>query len=160
MKKKFFSLLVFLATLLTVLPCFAADEQKAFKTLNDFSGARFSTYSGSIALQMLSPDEQSISIINPAYLAATEGDCPVFHSAAKVRYARGFVKMLSGLTVHQANALRQTLEHDFGHTRYFRLRAGERLIDPATQEHIRQAMTRLGITDLPDFDAYVEEYDW
>lgn len=32
--------------------------------------------------------------------------------------------------------------------------------DPATQEHIRQAMTRLGITDLPDFDAYVEEYDW
>ena len=39
MKKKFFSLLVFLATLLTVLPCFAADEQKAFKTLNDFSGA-------------------------------------------------------------------------------------------------------------------------
>lgn len=114
----------------------------------------------SVALQMLSPDEQSISIINPAYLAATEGDCPVFHSAAKVRYARGFVKMLSGLTVHQANALRQTLEHDFGHTRYFRLRAGERLIDPATQEHIRQAMTRLGITDLPNFDAYVEEYDW
>ena len=53
----------------------------------------------SVALQMLSPDEQSISIINPAYLAATEGDCPVFHSAAKVRYARGFVKMLSGLTV-------------------------------------------------------------
>ena len=50
MKKKFFSLLVFLATLLTVLPCFAADEQKAFKTLNDFSGARFSTYSGSTAV--------------------------------------------------------------------------------------------------------------
>ena len=33
-------------------------------------------------------------------------------------------------------------------------------IDPATQEHIRQAMVRIGITDLPDFDAYVEEYDW
>lgn len=114
----------------------------------------------SVALTMLSPDEQSISIINPAYLAKVEGDCPVFHSAAKVRYARGFVKMLSNLTVAQANALRQTLEHDFGHTRYFRLRAGERLIDPATQEHIRQAMTRIGIADLPDFDAYVEEYDW
>lgn len=114
----------------------------------------------SVALSMLSPDEQVIQIINPVYLASLEGDCPVFHSAAKVRYARGFVKMLSGLTVTQANVLRQTLERDFGHTRYFRLRAGERLIDPATQEHIRQAMTRIGITDLPDFDAYVEDYSW
>ena len=42
----------------------------------------------------------------------------------------------------------------------FRLRAGERLIDPATQEHIRQVMTRIGIAPLPDFDDYVEEYAW
>ena len=114
----------------------------------------------SIALTMVSPDEQSIQVINPAYLSTIEGDCPVFHLAEKVRYARGFVKMLSGLTVTQANLLRQTLERDFGHARYFRLRSGERLIDPATQEHIRQAMVRIGITNLPDFDAYVEEYDW
>ena len=114
----------------------------------------------SIALAMVSPDEQCIQVINPAYLSTIEGDCPVFSSAEKVRYARGFVKMLSGLTVSQANLLRQTLEHDFGHARYFRLRSGERLIDPDTQEHIRQAMVRIGITDLPDFDAYVEEYDW
>ena len=114
----------------------------------------------SIALTMVSPDEQSIQVINPAYLSTIEGDCPVFRSAEKVHYARGFVKMLSGLTVSQANLLRQTLEHDFGHARYFRLRSGERLIDPDTQEHIRQAMVRIGITDLPDFDAYVEEYDW
>ena len=114
----------------------------------------------SVALAMVSPDEQSIQVINPAYLSTIEGDCPVFHSAEKVRYARGFVKMLSGLTVTQANLLRQTLERDFGHARYFRLRSGERLLDPATQEHIRQAMVRIGITDLPDFDAYVEEYDW
>ena len=114
----------------------------------------------SIAMAMVSPDEQCIQVINPAYLSTIEGDCPVFHSAEKVRYARGFVKMLSGLTVTQANLLRQTLERDFGHARYFRLRSGERLIDPATQEHIRQAMVRIGITNLPDFDAYVEEYDW
>ena len=114
----------------------------------------------SIALTMVSPDEQSIQFINPIYLSTIEGDCPVFRSAEKVRYARGFVKMLSGLTVAQANALRQTLEHDFGHARYFRLRAGDRLIDPATQEHIRQAMARIGVTNLPDFDAYVEEYEW
>ena len=113
-----------------------------------------------IALAMVSPDELSIQVINPVYLSTIEGDCPMFRSAGKVRYARGFVRMLSGLTVAQANVLRQTLEHDFGHTRYFRLRAGERLIDPATQEHIRQAMVRIGVTDLPDFDAYVEEYDW
>ena len=114
----------------------------------------------SIAMAMVSPDEQCIQVITPAYLSTIEGACPVFHSSEKVRYARGFVKMLSGLTVTQANLLRQTLEHDFGHARYFRLRSGERLIDPATQEHIRQAMVRIGITELPDFDTYVEEYDW
>ena len=113
-----------------------------------------------IALAMVSPDELSIQVINPVYLSTIEGDCPMFRSAEKLRYARGFVRMLSGLTVSQANVLRQTLEHDFGHTRYFRLRAGERLIDPATQEHIRQAMVQIGVTNLPDFDAYVEEYDW
>ena len=113
-----------------------------------------------IALAMVSPDELSIQVINPVYLSTIEGDCPMFRSAEKVRYARGFVRMLSGLTVAQANVLRQTLEHDFGHTRYFRLRAGERLIDPATQEHIRQAMVQIGVTNLPDFDAYVEDYDW
>lgn len=113
-----------------------------------------------IALAMVSPDELSIQVINPVYLSTIEGDCPMFRSAEKLRYARGFVRMLSELTVSQANVLRQTLEHDFGHTRYFRLRAGERLIAPATQEHIRQAMVQIGVTNLPDFDAYVEEYDW
>jgi hypothetical protein len=113
-----------------------------------------------IALAFVSPDEQSIQVINPAYLSTIEGDCPVFRSAEKVRYARGFVKMLSGLTVKQAHAFRIALESDFGHTRYFRLRAGERLIDPPTQKHIRQVMTRIGIAPLPDFDDYVEEYAW
>ena len=31
-----------------------------------------------VALSLVSLDEQTISVINPAYLAATEGDCPHF----------------------------------------------------------------------------------
>ena len=113
-----------------------------------------------VALSLVSPDEQTIPVINPAYLAATEGDCPVFHSATPVCYARGFVKMLSTLTVTQANALRVRLESHFGHTLYFRLRSGKRLIAPAEQAHIRQVMTELKVHPLPDFDAYVEAYNW
>ena len=113
-----------------------------------------------VALSLVSPDEPTIPVINLAYLAATEGDCPAFHSATPVRYAQGFVKMLSGLTVNQANALRMRLESHFGHTLYFRLRSGKRLINPTEQAHIRQAMTELGINPLPDFDAYVEAYNW
>ena len=113
-----------------------------------------------VALPFATPDMQSISVINPAYLAAAEGDCPAFHSATPVRYAQGFVKMLSGLTVNQANALRMRLESHFGHTLYFRLRSGKRLINPTEQSYIRQAMTELGINPLPDFDAYIEAYNW
>ena len=113
-----------------------------------------------VAVAMMPAEVPTWHIVSPTHLAQVEDECPYYRSAEKVRYARGFVKMLSGLTVKQAHAFRLTLEHDFGHTRYFRLRAGERLIDPATQEHIRQVMTRIGITFLPDFDAYVEEYTW
>ena len=113
-----------------------------------------------VALSLVSPDEPTIPVINPVYLAAIEGDCPLFHSATPVRYAQGFVKMLSTLTVAQANALRIKLESHFGHTLYFRLRSGKRLINPAEQAYIRQAMTELGINPLPDFDNYVEAYNW
>ena len=113
-----------------------------------------------VALSLAAPDMQSISIINPAYLATVEGECPVFHSAIPVRYAQGFVAMLSTLTVAQANALRVKLESHFGHSLYFRLRSGKRLIDPASQAYIRQIMTELGVASLPDFDAYVEAYKW
>lgn len=113
-----------------------------------------------VALPFATPDMRSISVINPAYLATVEGDCPAFRSAVPVRYARGFVKMLSVLTVAQANAFRIKLESHFGHTLYFRLRAGKRLIDSTAQAHIRQVMTELGVNPLPDFDAYVEAYNW
>ena len=113
-----------------------------------------------VALSLVSPDEPTIPVINPVYLAATEGDCPLFHSATPVRYAQGFVKMLSTLTVAQANALRIKLESHFGHTLYFRLRSGKRLINPAEQAYIRQTMTELDINPLPDFDTYVEAYNW
>ena len=63
-----------------------------------------------VALSLVSPEEQTISVINPAYLASVEGDCPLFHSAVPVRYAQGFVKMISTLTVAQANAFRIRLE--------------------------------------------------
>lgn len=113
-----------------------------------------------VALPLATPDVQTISVINPAYIAAAEGNCPAFHSAAPVRYAQGFVKMLSGLTVAQANAFRIRLESHFGHNLYFRLRSGKRLITPTDQAHIRQVMTELGVSPLPDFDAYVEAYNW
>ena len=113
-----------------------------------------------VALTLATPDMQTITIINPAYLASVKGECPVFYSATPVRYAQGFVKMLSTLTVAQANMFRIKLESYFGHTLYFRLRSGKRLIDPAAQAHIHQVMTELGVNPLPDFDAYVEAYNW
>ena len=102
---------------------------------------------------------QSPSSTQPT-LQPQRATAPLFHSATPVRYAQGFVKMLSTLTVAQANALRMRLESHFGHTLYFRLRPGKRLINPTEQAYIRQAMTELSINPLPDFDVYVEAYNW
>ena len=133
---------------------------KTFKLCVNADCSRAAECLRHVALPLAMPDMQFIAIINPTYLATVEGDCPVFHSATPIRYAQGFVKMLSTLTVAQANMFRIKLESHFGHTLYFRLRSGKRLIDPTAQARIRQTMIELGVNPLPDFDAYVEAYNW
>ena len=112
------------------------------------------------ATQMMSAEVQTWSILSPAYLAQTEGDCPHYSSTEKVQYARGFVRMMSALTVKQAHVVKDSIVATFGMNMYYRMRRGERLITPTEQEAIYQLLAQQGITTRPEFDAYVEDYLW
>ena len=112
------------------------------------------------ATQMIPADVMKWSILSPAYLAQTEGECPHYRTAEKVRYARGFVRMMSTLTVTQAHAFKGDIIATFGMNMYYRMRRGDRLITPTEQEAIYQMLEQQGVTARPEFDAYVEGYLW
>ena len=113
-----------------------------------------------VATQMMPAEVMKWSILSPAYLAQTEGECPHYRSAEKVRYARGFVRMMSALTVKQAHVVKDSIVATFGMNMYYRMRRGERLITPTEQEAIYQMLEQQGITTRPEFDAYIEDYLW
>ena len=113
-----------------------------------------------VAVAMMPAEVQKWSIISPAYLAQIEGECPLYRSAEKVQYARGFVRMMSAFTVKQAHALKDSIIATFGMAMYYRMRRGERLITPTEQEAIYQMLEQQGITTRPEFDAYIEDYLW
>ena len=113
-----------------------------------------------VAVEMMPAEVQRWSIVSPAYLAQMEGECPMYRSAEKVQYARGFVRMMSAMTVQQAHAVKESLIATFGMAMYYRMRKGTRLITPTEQETIYNLLEQQGITERPVFDAYTEDYLW
>ena len=113
-----------------------------------------------MAMKMMPAEMQKWSILSPAYLAQMEGECPMYRSAEKVLYARGFVRMMSAFTVKQAHALKDSIIATFGMAMYYRMRKGTRLITPTEQETIYNLLEQQGITERPAFDAYTEDYLW
>ena len=112
------------------------------------------------ATRMMEADVQRWNILSPAYLAQFGSNCPHYRSGEKVRYARGFSRMMSSLTVHQANVVKDSLVATFGTAMYYRMRKGTRPITPMEQETIYRLLEKQGVTTRPEFDAYVESYLW
>ena len=113
-----------------------------------------------VAVAMMPSEVQRWQIVSPAYLTQMEGECSMYRSAGKVRYARGFIRMMSAMTVQQAHMVKESLIATFGMAMYYRMRKGTRLITPAEQETIYKLLEQQGITERPAFDAYTEDYLW
>ena len=113
-----------------------------------------------VAVAMMPAEVQTWSIVSPTYLAQREGECPMFRSATKVQYARGFVRMMSTLTVKEAHAVKESIIATFGMNMYYRMRRGERLIAPTEQEEIYRLLEKQSVTTRPEFDTYKEGYLW
>ncbi len=112
------------------------------------------------AVAMMLAEVQTWQIVSLAHLAQMEGECPYFRSAEKVMYARGFVRMMSALTVHQAHMVKERLIATFGMAMYYRMRKGDRLIAPTEQKTIYKLLEQQGVTERPAFDAYTEGFLW
>ena len=113
-----------------------------------------------VATLMIPADVMKWSILSPAYLAQTEGECPHYRSAEKVQYARGFVRMIRTLPVNISEMVAHKLIARFGRNAYYDMRKGKRAIAPAEQEIILTVVTECGAQQEVVFDSYEEGYQW
>ena len=99
----------------------------------------------------------SISLSHPK---TQQADCPMFRSDQPVRMAQGFIDLYYDIPGRLEVAIKQHLISTFGRKRYYQYRNGSRLIPPETEQYIRKTLLRYGWTAEPQFDAFVEEYQW
>ena len=99
-------------------------------------------------------------IISPKHLSTLTGECPYYRSSAKVRFAKGFIKLLDNLPNKQTREIIQLLMMRFNERTYYRIRKGERLLSPSEQIEIQNILKQCGVTETQEFDAYVEDYEW
>lgn len=112
------------------------------------------------ATLMIPADMIEWSILSPAYLAQMKGECPHYRSAEKVRYARGFVRMIRTLPVNISEMVAQKLIARFGRNAYYDMRKGKRTIAPTEQEVIRTVVAECGALQEVVFDSYEENFQW
>ncbi len=114
-----------------------------------------------LVVRSIPADKPHWLIISPHYLAALqERDCPFYRSAAKARFAKGYVRLLENLPYKQMQAVISQLISCFSQRTYYRIRKGERLLSPAEQQQVLNILEKCGTDHPQEFDAYVGQYDW
>ncbi len=99
-------------------------------------------------------------IISPRHLTSLQGTCPHYRSSAKVRYAKGFLRLLEKLPHTQMQTVILQLTKYFGRRTYYRVRRGERLISPYEQQQVINILENCGVPPPHEFDGYTEKYVW
>lgn len=110
--------------------------------------------------QELTDTTKYLVIINPKHQSALTGECPYYRSSSKVRFAKGFIKILDNLPTNQVRNIIPLLMKQFSRRTYYRIRKGERLLSPSEQKEVLSILQRCGVSGKQEFDAYVEEYEW
>ena len=113
-----------------------------------------------IALEYAPAERAFLSIMNPNRLKAMKSACDYYRSNEKVRYARGFMRTISALTVRVADAFRYRMIEYMGRKNYYLKRKGDMNLSPVEQRRIIAVAKELGVSLDEYFDGYVEDYNW
>lgn len=113
-----------------------------------------------IVEQEVTDDVRFWVVISPKHQATLSGDCPYYRSNAKVRFAKGFMNILDNMPHKQMLQATDLLIAHFSQRTYYRIRKGERLLNPAEQKEVMNILRKCGVTEQKEFDAYVEDIEW
>lgn len=106
------------------------------------------------------PECWSISVVNPSSTTSTGKDCLYFKMDSPLQFALGITHLLDQIPHNDAVAIKQQLVRYFGRNLYYRFYRKEHLLSPKQQKYIQQLFLQRGITQVPVFDEYVEQYEW
>ena len=99
--------------------------------------------------------------VNPLNPEVKSGNCPLFKSEELQRMAKGMMHLLTDdMPSRTEKAIRHELFAYFGRTLYYEYRKGLHLLSPKQQEDIADILKFCGWKKEPQFDEYVEDYDW
>lgn len=107
-----------------------------------------------------SPEMALFEVINPAHVVGKEDNCYFFRPNELSRFALGITHLLDNVPHSKATVIKKDLFNSFGRNKFYRIRAKERLITPAEQIFIRNLFWKEDITEEPEFDKYVYQYEW
>lgn len=114
-----------------------------------------------LAVKALPESKNSVSVILPGKCTADEnGAYPYYRSHVKVRYARGFSRVLATFPVNVLEAFRDRLISIYPRNKYFKMRRGGLLLTPQEQELIVRTAQAKGFQGKFTFDNYEEHYRW
>ena len=89
-----------------------------------------------------------------------ENKCDYFKPFCTSHFASGIDHLLDNISYSIAVAIRRELYTLMGRNMYYRIRNKERLLHPCEQEQIAAIFLKHGIKTKPEFDQYIDKYDW
>ncbi|MDR2968379.1 MAG: DUF6078 family protein [Tannerellaceae bacterium] len=98
--------------------------------------------------------------VNPHHIAGNEDNCTFFKTYATLRFATGMDHLLDHIPHKVATAIKKDIYALMGRSMYYRVCSRERTLHPAEQNQIAAIFRKHGIKAVPEFDVYVEKYDW
>lgn len=102
----------------------------------------------------------SYTTVNPLHVAGNENNCHYFKPYITSRFASGIDHLLDKILHKTAVAIRKDMYALMGRSMYYRIRSKERLLHPCEQKQIADIFLKHGIKAKPEFDQYIDQYDW
>lgn len=102
----------------------------------------------------------SYTTVNPVHVAGNEKNCHYFKPYITSHFASGMDHLLDKVPHVTAVAIRKEMYSLMGRSMYYRIRNKERLLHPCEQEQIAAIFLKHGIKAKPEFDQYIDKYDW
>jgi len=112
-----------------------------------------------IVRKMIPTDKQVLHVYNPEAVRGGE-DCKYFRALKLDRYAKGFTRFQEEMKPRQYVMFSGLLMAYFGRNPYYERRRGERLLSPAEQQVVLQALHKAGIEEDLEFDGYEYRINW
>lgn len=100
-----------------------------------------------------------LRLINPTR-CGNDASCTFYRDSKPVMYARGFAHFQKHMYPDQYRRFMAMCISHWSRNPYFERRRGDRLLPPAEQEFLLNALKEVGVTEDMAFGSYEEHINW